>query len=95
MPTAESIFIEKQGGLREDGSAYDVFEDDQLPKVGQIYIFTAYEQDDGSLLVSGANSTISFDEKTKELDSNKEVRQTEEVELYEEAVENQVVTIEE
>ncbi|MBK2002720.1 cell surface protein [Listeria ivanovii subsp. londoniensis] len=95
LPTAENISIEKQGGLREDGSAYDVFEGDQLPKVGQIYIFTAYEQDDDSLLVAGANSTISFDEKTKELDSNKEVRQTEEVELYEEAVENPVVTIEE
>ncbi|AHI56159.1 cell surface protein [Listeria ivanovii] len=92
---ADSIPIEKQGGIREDGSAYDVFEEDQLPKVGNIYIFTAYRQDNGSLLVAGANSTISFDEKTKDIDSSKEVRKTEEVELYEKAVENQVWIMEE
>ncbi|XHI71850.1 hypothetical protein U1120_02650 [Listeria monocytogenes] len=36
------------------------------------------------------NSTISFDEKTKKIDTEKEVSKTEEFELYEEAVENQV-----
>lgn len=49
----KEIVLQKQGGIREDGSAYDVFEDDQLPEVGNIYIFTAYTQDDGSLLVAG------------------------------------------
>ncbi|EGI5107991.1 cell surface protein, partial [Listeria monocytogenes] len=34
--------------------------------------------------------TISFDEKTKKIDTEKEVSKTEEFELYEEAVENQV-----
>ncbi|MBC2122435.1 cell surface protein [Listeria marthii] len=87
----KEISLEKQGGIREDGSAYDVFEDDQLPEVGKVYIFTAYIQDDGSLLVAGGNSTISFDEKTKNIDTEKEVVKTEEFELYEEAVENQVV----
>ncbi|EAH1634498.1 cell surface protein [Listeria monocytogenes] len=88
----KEIVLQKQGGIREDGSAYDVFEDDQLPEVGNIYIFTAYTQDDGSLLVAGGNSTISFDEKTKKIDTEKEVSKTEEFELYEEAVENQVTT---
>ncbi|MGQ1776234.1 cell surface protein [Listeria monocytogenes] len=88
----KEIALEKQGGIREDGSAYDVFEDDQLPKEGEIYIFTAYTQDDGSLLVAGGNSTISFDEKTKNIDTEKEVSKTEEFELYEEAVENQVTS---
>ncbi|MBF2485041.1 cell surface protein [Listeria welshimeri] len=89
LETNKEISLEKQGGIREDGSAYDVFEDDQLPIVGEVYIFTAYKQDDGSLLVSGANSTISFDEKTKNMDSEKAVAQTEEFETYEKAVENQ------
>lgn len=88
----KEIALEKQGGIREDGSAYDVFEDDQLPEEGEIYIFTAYTQDDGSLLVAGGNSTISFDEKTKNIDTEKEVSKTEEFELYEEAVENQVTS---
>ncbi|EFR90576.1 putative cellsurface protein, partial [Listeria innocua FSL S4-378] len=45
---------------------------------------------DGSLLISGGNSTIAFDEKTKNIDTAKEVTQTEEYETYENAVENQV-----
>lgn len=89
LETNKEISLEKQGGIREDGSAYDVFEDDQLPIVGEVYIFTAYKQDDGSLLVSGANSTISFDVKEKNMDSEKVVAQTEEFETYEKAVENQ------
>ncbi|MBC1817404.1 cell surface protein [Listeria welshimeri] len=89
LETNKEISLEKQGGIREDGSAYDVFEDDQLPIVDEVYIFTAYKQDDGSLLVSGANSTISFDEKAKNMDSEKAVAQTEEFETYEKAVENQ------
>ncbi|MBC1534285.1 cell surface protein [Listeria seeligeri] len=91
LVTNQVIPIDKQGGIREDGSAYDVFDDDQLPEAGKVYIFTAYTQDDGSLLVAGANSTISFDEKTKNIDSEKEVNKTEEVQLYEEAVDNQVM----
>ncbi|MBF2682114.1 cell surface protein [Listeria welshimeri] len=89
LETNKEISLEKQGGIREDGSAYDVFEDDQLPIVGEVYIFTAYKQDDDSLLVSGANSTIPFDEKAKNMDSEKAVAQTEEFETYEKAVENQ------
>ncbi|MBC2153314.1 cell surface protein [Listeria innocua] len=90
LTTDKELAIAKQGGIREDGSAYDIFEDDILPDVGKIYIFTAYTQDDGSLLISGGNSTIAFDEKTKNIDTAKEVTQTEEYETYENAVENQV-----
>ncbi|MBC1367574.1 cell surface protein [Listeria innocua] len=92
LTTDKELAIAKQGGIREDGSAYDIFEDDILPEVGNVYIFTAYTQDDGSLLISGGNSTIAFDEKTKNIDTAKEVTQTEEYETYENAVENQVKT---
>lgn len=86
------IHIEKMGGIREDGSAYDIFEDDELPKVGETYVFIAYTQDDGSLLVSGANSNIPFDERASAVDTEAEVAKTSEFKEYEEAVENQVET---
>ncbi|TYV00381.1 cell surface protein [Listeria monocytogenes] len=92
LVTNKEITLAKQGGIREDGSAYDVFEDDLLPEAGKIYIFTAYTQDDGSLLVAGANSTISFDEQTKNIDTPKELAKTEEVQEYENAVDNQILT---
>lgn len=85
----KEIVLQKQGGIREDGSAYDVFEDDQLPEVGNIYIFTAYTQDDGSLLVAGEFQLFLSMKKPK-IDTEKEASKTEEFELYEEAVENQV-----
>ncbi|EKA2549950.1 cell surface protein [Listeria monocytogenes] len=92
LVTNNEITLAKQGGIREDGSAYDIFEDDLLPEIGKVYIFNAYTQDDGSLLVSGANSTISFDEKTQNIDTQKELAKTEEVQQYENAVDNQILT---
>ncbi|MBC1636410.1 cell surface protein [Listeria welshimeri] len=92
LVTDKEISLAKQGGIREDGSAYDIFEDDLLPEIGKVYIFNAYTQDDGSLLVSGANSTISFDEKTHNIDTQKELAKTEEVQRYENAVDNQILT---
>ena len=47
----------KRGGITEDRKAYFIFEDDFLPKVGETVIFLAYASRDGSLLVSGPNST--------------------------------------
>ncbi|OJG96598.1 hypothetical protein RV18_GL002104 [Enterococcus termitis] len=92
LVTSKEITLAKQGGIREDGSAYDIFEDDLLPEAGKVYIFTAYTQDDGSLLVSGANSTVSFDKQTKNIDTPKELAETEEVQKYEDAVNNQIST---
>ncbi|NCC86467.1 MAG: hypothetical protein EOM05_01180 [Clostridia bacterium] len=52
------ITVQKSGGLSEDGKTYCVFEDDFLLNEGKTYVFFAYAQPDGSLLVSGANSNI-------------------------------------
>lgn len=87
------IKIEKLGGIREDGSAYDVLEEDVLPEVGKTYVFVAYAQPDGSLLVSGANSNIEFDESSKELLNDKLLENTEEYKQYEDAVKNEIVPI--
>ncbi|EDN8187256.1 hypothetical protein GSY37_04490 [Listeria monocytogenes] len=45
-----------------------------------------------SYIKSGANSTISFDEKTQNIDTQKELAKTEEVQQYENAVDNQILT---
>ena len=41
-----------------DGSCYEVYEDDFLPKEGDVCIFTAYGTEEGELVVIGANSTL-------------------------------------
>jgi hypothetical protein len=52
----ETIPLQKAGGLSEDGAEYFVYEADFLPAAGDICVFYAYAQPDGSLLVCGANS---------------------------------------
>jgi len=84
------IPIAKHGGIREDGSAYDIFENDQLPEVGKVYVFIAYTQDDGSLLVSGANSNILFGESAENLTNEKNLESTEEYQKYSDAVDHQI-----
>lgn len=53
--------IVKTGGIREDKSAIDVLEGDFMPKVGSTYVFNAYVQDDGTILLSGQNSNMAVD----------------------------------
>lgn len=56
--TDQSIPIAKDGGLSEDGSCYVLYEKDELPIEKEIYMFYAFAQQDGSLLLSGRNSNI-------------------------------------
>ncbi|WP_200908906.1 cell surface protein [Enterococcus sp. RIT-PI-f] len=86
----KEIPIAKHGGIREDGSAYDIFENDQLPEVGKVYVFIAYTQEDGSLLVSGANSNILFDESAENLTNKENLESTEEYQKYSDAVDHQI-----
>lgn len=62
--TDEAIPIQKSGGLSEDGTQYFIYEGDELPVVGNTYIFFAYTQPDGSLLISGPISNMSMDNNT-------------------------------
>lgn len=57
----KSISIKKWGGLDYYDDFYHVAENDILPENGNTYIFTAYVQADGRLLVSGAYSNIPLD----------------------------------
>lgn len=59
----DNITIKKEGGIMMDKSAVVLFENDVLPEVKQKYMFLAYAQEDGSLLVSGPNSNICLNDK--------------------------------
>lgn len=63
LTTESAIPVQKSGGLSEDGTQYLIYEGDELPSVGENYIFFAYAQPDGSLLISGpiSNMRISND----------------------------------
>ena len=52
------IPIIKWGGISVDGSCYEVYGDDFLPKEGDVCIFIAYGTEEGELSVGGPNSTL-------------------------------------
>lgn len=54
------INIFKYGGITEDKKQYMVCEDDFLPAIGDTYVFFAYAQPDGSLIVFGEGSTHAY-----------------------------------
>ncbi|WP_338098682.1 hypothetical protein [Methanolapillus africanus] len=54
----QSIPVLKEGGITKDRKYYILPEDDFLPEEGKIYIFYAYAQPDGSLLITGPNSNV-------------------------------------
>lgn len=58
LDTNKNVRVLKSGGKGKNSQVNYVYENDILPSTGQIYIFAAYVQQDGRLLVSGANSTI-------------------------------------
>lgn len=86
LTTEETIPIQKTGGLSKDKSEYVIYEGDELPVVGQTYIFFTYAQPDGSLLLSGPVSNIGIKEKSADgLDSTTAYKEV--VEAYENQVE--------
>lgn len=64
----DDVEIFKAGGLSSDKESILIYEGDELPEEGKTYIFSAYGQEDGSLLVSGTNSNkeVNLKEKSKE-----------------------------
>ncbi|MBE5935209.1 MAG: hypothetical protein E7262_05395 [Lachnospiraceae bacterium] len=52
------VEIQKSGGRIQNSSKYMVYDKDTLPSKNAVYIFSAYVQNDGSLLSTGRNSTI-------------------------------------
>lgn len=52
----------KNGGVMIDNSSVELYENDELPEVGKIYIFRAFAAQDGSILISGPNSNVALSE---------------------------------
>lgn len=101
LKTGESIPLQKAGGMTEDGATLVLYEDDALPAVGGAYVFLAYAQEDGSLLVAGPNSSLAVERSlsigrigdgsdlapiVRKLDESQTVQR------YEKAAEEQIVT---
>jgi len=79
--------ILKNGGITEDKKSVVLYEDDNLLEIGKYHILAGYAQPDGSLLVSGPNSSILLPASNKE-----EVVSSHEYKKYKKAVENEVKT---
>ena len=62
LPLDEEINVTKAGGVYPDGETF-LYEDDALLEEGKTYIITASAQADGSLLISGPNSSKEYDPK--------------------------------
>lgn len=75
------ITIHKFGGIRKDKSAINILENDLLLEEGREYLFIAYTQNDGSLLISRENSNIPLNRDNYNLERNK----------YTKAFENQII----
>ena len=60
LPKDKEITVSKAGGLSIDGKCYYVDEGDVLPEEGRYYIMSFCVQQDGSLLASGADTTIAI-----------------------------------
>ena len=93
--TDKPIPVQKSGGLSEDGTTIYLYEGDELPREGATYIFFAYAQQDGSLLISGPVSNIHLIRKciemeAKAVDNFKELPDYHEIlEAYENQVEEE------
>lgn len=79
LMTDKAVPIQKSGGLSEDGSQCFVYEGHELPVVGNEYIFFAYAQPDGSLLISGPVSNISVSGDTNEITSSGDSEEYDEI----------------
>lgn len=86
----KNVSIIKYGGITEDGSVCELMEGDVLPKNGNIYIFMAFEEEDGSLSILGQNSNIEVKAKKRSITKKGEVKGTEVYKIYKRAVKNQI-----
>lgn len=86
LQTGEPIKLVKSGGIEQDQKSLCLYENDVLPRAGNTYIFRAYTQEDGSLLVSGPVSNIPLSAKT-----SSEIAESQEYQKYEDAVKHQII----
>lgn len=61
-----NIQLQQYGGLDQSGEFYTISEGTELLAEETTYIFFAYAQADGSLLIRGQNSAIKYNQSTAE-----------------------------
>lgn len=86
----QPVTLTKDGGIAQDGKSVLLYEEDSLPQVGQSYVFLAYAQEDGSLLVSGTGSNVLIAAGGNTKDKSAIVNSPECAE-YERAVQNEII----
>lgn len=91
------IPIVKQGGISEKQDAIYLFENDSLPSENSIYIFLAYAQEDGSLLISGPNSNVMCNDSNmysiNSVSEEKSVTEYDEFITYKDANDNEIIPV--
>ncbi len=73
LNTKKNVTIYKAGGKEKNSNVKCIYDKDRLPSKGKYYVFMAYVQKDGSLLVSGANSTLALGRNYKTSENYKKV----------------------
>ena len=58
--TEQEIIIYKDGGISKNGNNIMLATDDILPEPGKTYIFSAFTQPNGDLLIAGSRSTVEY-----------------------------------
>lgn len=89
LVTDQPISITKHGGVSNEQNEVYVFENDELPVVNNSYIFLAYAQEDGSLLISGPSSNTLYNNADTYSETATSVYQE-----YKTALENEVIPVE-
>lgn len=93
LRTDTPIPVLKHGGVTQDQAAIFLYEDDLLPREGQSYIFLAFAQSDGSLLVSGPNSNLPLENASQAVSSGGDDAPSPLYDSYVDAYENEVIPI--
>lgn len=74
-----------------------LFENDSLPSENSIYIFLAYAQEDGSLLISGPNSNVMCNDSNmysiNSVSEEKSVTEYDEFITYKDANDNEIIPV--
>lgn len=86
LQTDEPIPLVKSGGIEQDQKYLCLYENDVLPEAGNIYMFRAYTQEDGSLLISGPASNIPISAKT-----SSGIVKSQEYQKYEDTVKHPII----
>lgn len=82
-----SIAVQKEGGVSQIGDSVSLDEDDFLPEIGSVYIFSTIAREDGSLFMSGKNSNIYLYKNSRLTRSKSEFENIKENGIYEDYVE--------